>query len=814
MFKNYIVTIFRNLTRNRLSTLINVSGLAVSIACCIVIYVFIRHEQTFDHFHERADRIQRIVFQESKTEGVEYGGYSPFPMAHALRNDFPALETVTQLYVRNYALVRTGEEAGQGKLFEENEMTYADEYFLQTFDFPLLAGKNSGLLASPDEVILTERVAKKFFGNDVAFHSLIGTQITVNKNVFHISAILKDIPRNSNIAFNMLLPFKHFEQVNPDLAKNWQAGFSESYTFVTLPAGLTSKQFDEALIPFKNKYLEPQFAKNTTFHPQPLKEVHSDETYGGTLYATPGILIVAFVIMGAIVLITACINFINLATAQSLKRAKEIGVRKTLGSSKWQLMVRFMGETMVLNLVAAMIAVLLADRFLDAFNNYMAFIVDFNLHITSTVIWFLLGLVFIITVLAGYYPAQLMSSYQPILALKSAIRAKNAGFNNFFSLRKALVVVQFVVTQLLIIGTVVVATQMNYFYNKDTGYRKAGVLTVEMPSNDQQKLARFRNLLMTQPDIRDVTFSSGPPTSASNGFSNVRLPSDAASNNITIERKFVDNHYLETFGIGLIAGRDLMPGDSVRLSREGNSYNVLINKKAAVKLGFASPEAAIGKQILLNDKEQATIVGVTGDFSNASLQQQVTPCLMFYGLDWINFAGIHVDKTKETSLNRFIQQSWESVFPENIFKSGTLDEYIHNKAFYIIEDVMYQGFKIFVVIAIIIGCMGLYGLVAFLAAQRQKEIGVRKVLGSSVRGIIYLFTREFTWLITIAFVIAAPLGYMAMQAWLETFANRIDLHAGFFVTAFALSLLVAGITISFQSVKAAVANPVKSLRSE
>ncbi|RYY18251.1 MAG: FtsX-like permease family protein [Chitinophagaceae bacterium] len=814
MFKNYIVTIFRNLTRNKLSSLINISGLAVSIACCIVIYVFIRHEKTFDHFHKRADQIHRIVFEETNAEGTAHGGFSPFPMARALRADFPALETVTQLYVRNYALVRTAEEAGKGQLFEENEMTYADEYFLGTFDFPVLAGNKTKLLSSPDEVILTERLAKKFFGSNVAYHSLIGNRILVNKQVFRISAILKDIPRNSNIAFNMLLPFKHYEQTNPAAVINWRGGYSESYTFVTLPKGMSSEQFDAALLTFRNKYLEPQYAKTTTYHAQPLKEVHTDELYGGTLYATPGILVVAFIIMGAIVLLTACINFINLATAQSLKRAKEIGVRKTLGSSKWQLMARFMGETLVLNIVAAMIAIALADWFLDAFNNYMSFVVDFNLHISSDVIIFLFLLLILVTFLAGFYPAKIMSSYQPILALKSAIRARNTGFSNLFSLRKALVIVQFVVTQLLIIGTVVVATQMNYFYNKETGYRKEGMLTVEMPSNDIQKLTRFRTLLMTQGDVQNITFSSGPPTSASNGFSSVRLPSGAASDNFTIERKFVDNHYLKTFEIELIAGRDLMQGDSVRLGEEVNRYNVLINKKAALKLGFATPTAAIGKPILLNDKEYATVVGVTADFSNASLQQQAGPCLMFYGLNWISFAGIHVNNANDAAVNRHIKQSWESVYPDNIFKSGTLDEYIRNKAFYIIEDVMYKGFRIFVVIAIIIGCMGLYGLVAFLAAQRQKEIGIRKVLGASVRGIVYLFSREFTWLITIAFIIAAPLGYLSMQAWLQTFANRIELHPGYFIAAFLMSLLVAGVTISFQSVKAAVANPIKSLRSE
>jgi putative ABC transport system permease protein len=524
--------------------------------------------------------------------------------------------------------------------------------------------------------------------------------------------------------------------------------------------------------------------------------------------------VIAFIAMGSIVLLTACINFVNLATAQSIKRSKEIGIRKTLGSRKWQLVARFLGETFVLTAIASVLAVLMADWFLSTFNNYLAFIVDFGLEIDWTVIIFLFLLALFITVAAGLYPAKVMASFKPILALKNGVRSRNTGFSNRFSLRKALVVTQFIVTQLLIIGTVVVATQMNYFYSKDPGYRKEGILTVEIPGNDQQKLERFKTLLNARPKVAAVSFNSGPPTSASNGFSDVRLPQAASGDNQSMERKFVDNDYLKTFEIRLIAGRDLLKSDQIMLNDSAMQYNVLVNKKAVQKLGFQSPDAAIGKQIIVNNREHATIIGVTDDFYNTSFQQEVQPCLLFYGLNWVNMAGIRLSQPADAPLNSFIKSSWESVYPDNIYKVNTLDDYIKHKAFYVLEDIMFQGFKIFVGIAIVIGCMGLYGLIAFLAAQRQKEIGIRKVLGSSVKGIVYLFSKEFTWLIVIAFVIAVPLGYMAMTSWLQTFENRIPLHPGYFLVAFILSLFVAGITISFQSIKAALMNPVKSLRSE
>jgi len=814
MLKNYFVTIIRNLTRNKLGTIINVTGLAVSIACCIAIYVFLKHEQTFDHFHKKADRIHRIVFEDKTSQGTDYGGYTSFPVAKALRNDFPGLETVTQIYVRNSMVVQIESDGGQRKRFEENETTFADEYFFKTFDFPVISGSRSGLLSTPDEVVLTKKIADKFFGNVNDYNTLINKTIIIDKQPYRITAILADMPRNSNVPCNMLLSFRDFERRNPVLVTNWLDNYSESYTFVTLPHDMSAARFDALLVAFKNKYLPADHAARIKFHPQPLAEVHTDEQYEGTLYATPGILIVAFIVMGAIVLLTACINFINLATAQSIKRSKEIGIRKTLGSKRWQLMARFLGETFVITALASVIAVGMADWFLDAFNDYLSFIVNFGLAIDWTVIAFLFILTLLITFVAGFYPAWVMSSFKPILALKSGIRSKNTGFSNRFSLRKALVVLQFIVTQLLIIGTVVVATQMNYFYSKHPGYQKEGVLTVEVPGNDQQKLDRFRTLLSANPNIKAITFSSGPPTSAATSYSDVRLPEDASADNRSMERKFIDNDFLRTFNIKLVTGRDLRKSDMVTIGDSLVKYNVLLNKKATKMLGFQSPEAAVGKQILVNNRDQATVVGVTDDFYNTSLQKSVDPCLLFYGTNWMSMAGIRINQKADPSINSFIQKNWESVYPDNIYKANTVDDYIKHKAFYVLEDIMFQAFKIFVGIAIVIGCMGLYGLVAFLAAQRQKEIGVRKVLGSSVRGIVYLFSKEFTWLIVIAFLIAAPLGYLAMSSWLETFVNRISLHAGYFIVAFILSLVVAGLTISFQSIKAARVNPVKSLRSE
>lgn len=815
MFKNFIITTWRSLIRNKVNAVINIIGLAISIACCISIYVFVMHERSFDNFHLKGDRIYRIVMDDVQGEKADYNGYVPFALAKALRNDFPQLETVTQVYGNNQVVVAIPGENNSRKLFEENQATYADEYFLKTFDFEKIAGDDQ-LLQKPDEVVLTKKLADKYYGTQSpnGYAALIGKSIIIDKNSYRISAILKDIPRNSNLACHMLLPYKVFERNNPYLVGNWKDLWSEAYTFVTLPSSYSKAQFDASLVSFKNKYLTPEDARHHTYHPQALATVHSDGKYGGTYYTSPGILMLAFVIMGVIILLTSCINFINLAIVQSLKRAKEIGIRKTLGSSKAAIIFRFMCETLVLIIIASVIGVFIAKYCLQAFNNYLLFIVELDLHIDSTVIIFLIVLAFIITFLAGFYPAKVMSSFRPIQVLKHSIKAKHTGFSNKFSLRKFLVITQFTVSQVLIIGTLVVATQMSYFQKRDLGYEKESIYMVEIPENNQLKFQQMRNTLMQDPQIKDISFNSGPPTSASNGFTSMRKREDPVKANFSVERKYVDDHYLSTFNIKLLAGRELLASDKVQLRDTTPNYNILLNRKATLALGYKTPGDAIGQQVAVQDKEFATIVGVTDDFFNVSLQKSIEPCILFYGTNWAGMECVRLAKNPSEKTYAAIENTWKATFPDQVYKGMTLNYYIDHKAFYIIEDIMYQGFKVFVVLALLIGCMGLYGLVAFLALQRQKEIGIRKVLGASVSGIVYLFSKEFATLVIISFLIAAPLGYFAMHSWLQTFANRIDLTAWYFIIAFIISLAIAAITVGSQALKAAIANPVKSLRSE
>ena len=814
MFKNYLLTTLRNFRRHKMNTFINAIGLALSMACCIAVYVFVEDEYTFDSYHRQADHIYRVVGQYEGNEGISYSGSVTYPLSEALRNDFPELPLVTQVVAFDEAILRTSEEASPIKTNTQygKGLTYADEYFLRMFDHPLLAGNPKGLLTRPDEVVLTQEIADRLYGSDYQdrYGELLGKTLIVNQESYQISGIVRDVPQNSNIVFDVLLPTQAYERDRPWLEDAWGSVNSSWFTFVLLSEATTPTGIEEQLVAFKDKYLDEEEAVKQSYHLQALLDVHTNEDYEGTIYATPALLIGAFLAMGIIVLITACINFINLATAQSVQRAKEIGIRKTLGGGRSQLMIQFLSETLLITLLAAGVALLLADWALNAFNQYMSVVIHTELAIDVTVVYFLLALCLVVTLLAGYYPARVLSGYRPVDALKQSMSQPKSGFAGRFSLRKTLVVAQFVISQLLIIGTIIIAMQMRYLRNQDLGFRQDDMAVVFIPENDEQKLAAFRNQIINQAAVAQVSFSSGPPISSSQSWTGAYNPLQGEDEKYSIERKSADPQYLETFGIELLAGRNLREEDKVIDSLPG--YNALINERAVEIFGYGTPEEAVG-QTMMHGSKEATIVGVVRDFNNTSLQEEIHPSSFYYN-DWIGIAAIQLTEQQSIHQLSFVQDAWEQTYPDYFYEAMTLDEYFENGALYLLEDLMYQAFRIFAFLAIVIGCLGLYGLVSYLSLQRQKEIGVRKVLGASASQIVYLFSKEFTLLVLLAFVIAAPLGYFAMQAWLETFVYRIDLSVVYFALALLASVGIAWITVGYKSVRAALSNPVDALRSE
>nr|WKN38898.1 ABC transporter permease [Tunicatimonas sp. TK19036] len=815
MLKNYLITTLRNFRRNTVNTVINVSGLTLSLACCIVIYAFVKHEYSFDHWHEKADRTFRVVSEYQSNGGTDYNGYVSYPVAEALRQEFADMETATRVIMGQDEVVKIQEGSSAPKLFQEEDAVYTDEFFLKTFDYQLLAAQSDNLLSTPEEVVLTRELADKFYGNSFRgkYEELLGKTLMISQRPYQITGVLEDPPRNTSVTFHMLLPLKDYEKRNEWL-QNWDNTSSDWSTFVTLPEGQSPAQFEERLAIIPEKYFKGEDASRHTYLLQPLPEVHTDEQYGGTNYPAPAILIVAFVTMGIIVLLTACINFINLATAQSVKRAKEIGIRKALGSLKWQLMLQFMSETFLLSLIASVLAYAIAREFVQVFNQYLSVVIDYGLTLDMSVLYFLVGLILVVTCMAGYYPARVLSGFRPVEALKQSINAKQAGFAGKFSLRKTLVVTQFVISQLLIIGTIIVASQMRYVRERDLGFATDDVAVLFVPGGDVQGRETFRNKLTAQAAISEVSFNTGPPMSSGNNWTDIYNPAQGEESRFGINQKRVDPQYLSTFEIELLAGRNLREEDEVLAEDSTNEYNVLINEKAMRQLGFASPAEALDQMMYTYGQRKAKVVGVIEDFINAPLQEEIYPCMLHSRGTYVWMASIKLTTPQPVHELTFMKEAWQEIFPDHFYNAMTLDEYFRYGAFYVIEDLMYQGFRLFAFIAIAIGCMGLYGLISYLALQRRKEIGVRKTLGASIQQILYLFSKEFTWLVLLAFIIAAPVGYFAMQAWLETFVDKIPITPIYFALAFLVSILITLVTVGYKSLHAALANPVESLRNE
>ncbi|MEM9832315.1 MAG: ABC transporter permease [Bacteroidota bacterium] len=815
MLRNYLTIALRTLTRNRVTTTINLVGLAVGMACCLVVYVMVKHEYTYDKFHTNVDRIYRVVTQTQEPSGIDYDGAVCFPMAEALRENFSVVENATQVYARNYGVIKRQTTEGEEKRYQAYHLVYADAHFLKTFSYPLLAGHRPSLLQTPNEVVLTRVLADRVFGADYQnrYEELIGQTLEINQRSYTVSGILEDVPDNTNVYFHLLLPMEVFMAENPRWTSNWASVPGGGNAFLTLPEGYDPTQLEVALNKIKSNYLNDDLTQRRTYYLQALTDIHTEAQYNGTFFATPKPLLLALISMGLIVLVAGGINFINLSTAQAIRRAKEIGIRKTLGSRKRQLIFQFLGETALLCAFAALIAVGLADWFLDAANQYMAPLsryVSMTFTMDTTIIYFLIGLVAIITVVAGYYPARVLSSYQPVQALKQSIRA-HVGFKSKFSLRKALVVVQFTIAQFLLLGTIVVATQMDFFREQDMGFVKDGVVVVDLPKRDHVLREQLRQELMQFASIEQVTICSSAPSSRRNNYNEVYATAFGDAEKYQMDEKCIDPNYVPTFGLKVIAGRNLREGDYTPDSVYQRS--ILLNETAVKTFGFANPEEALGQRVKFGENHpvEMEVVGVLRDFVNKTLKDEINPSYMYYG-DRMGEANVKISGQNISETLQSIQTAWEATYSDAFFHYEFLDDYIG--MLYTLDDTLYRFFRIMAGLALIIGCLGLYGLVSFLALHRQKEIGIRKTLGATVQQILYRFVREFTTLVVLAFGVAAPLGYLAMRAWLNTFAYRIDLHFGYFIVTFLAAIGIAWLTVGFQSVRAAVANPVDSLRNE
>jgi putative ABC transport system permease protein len=551
---------------------------------------------------------------------------------------------------------------------------------------------------------------------------------------------------------------------------------------------------------FIEKNWGKDIAKDATLPLQPLTDIHFDQRYinniitptsRGSYWALAGVAV--------FIIITACINFINLATAKSIRRAKEVGVRKVLGAARSQLILQLLAETTVSVMLALLLALVTTALFLPYAAQWLDLKINLRQLYDPSVLLLVAGLTLAIILLAGLYPAFVQSAFTPI----SAIKESKGVFSNRLVLRKSLVVVQFAISQMLIVGTLVVAYQMDYFQNQDLGFNKEAVLSFSIP--DKTKADVLKQQLTSNPGVKAVSFSSGAPVYNSN-FTSFTSPENGIIKDDVTEVKSVDEQYMEMFQLTLLAGSKV-----TRRNAKDTVPGVVVNETLVNKLGIMEPQEAIGKQIVLGGNK-ATIMGVVADFQSESKHKKRRPCVLLYNPGAFFRASVKIQPRGMRQTIATIEKSWSALFRNNLFQYEFIDDHI--ASLYRQEQKEYTAFKLFSCIAIMIGCLGLYGLVAFAAAQRTKEVGIRKVLGASLQHIVILFSKEFVLLIVVAFVVAAPLAYLSMHSWLENFAYHVDIGGGIFVTAIVTSFFIAACTIAYQAIKAAVTNPVNSLRSE
>ena len=803
MFKNYLVIAFRKLLRNKSFSAINISGLTVGIAACLLIFLVIEFETSFDTFHKKHDRIYRVVTEYDTPDGEVYSAGAPTPVTETMRTDFPELENAGIIIGGQSGLVHIADPAGKAteKKFDEGERVFfADAQFFQIFDFKWLAGDPKTALNEPNTGLLAKETAQRYFGD---WRTAVGKTIKQNnRRLIKITGVLEDVPVNSDFPLKVVMSYATLKNEPSDYLTNWENTNGSTQSYVVLPPHLSPATINAALPTFVKKYKPAAYA-NQGLRLQPLSDVHFDRRFGnfnGRHFSHE--LITALMLVGIFLLVIASVNFINLATAQAVNRSKEVGVRKVLGSSRKQLATQFIGETALITFCALLLALGIAAIALPFLSKLLAVQISFALN--GTMLLFLFGVFVLVTLISGFYPALVLSGFNPINALKSKVAPRLAGG---ISLRRALVVLQFCIAQILIIGMLVVVTQMAFFKNTDLGFDKDAIVAINVPydSVSKTKYEYLRNQLLAQPGIKSVSYSFATPADNGSWSADFKFDHSTKTTDWEATLKWADTNYFKLFDLQFVAGRPYFNSDTVR--------EFVVNETLAKKLGFSKPQDIIGKELNFWDgKKVAPVVGVIKDFHAASLRDPIPPMVMGALKDVYHTLSVKIQPQRVTETLSFIEKAWTQAFPESVYAHEFLDERIAD--FYKQETQLSLLYKIFAGIAVFISCLGLYGLVSFMAVQRNKEVGVRKVLGASVQSIVYLFSKEFTILIAIAFLIAAPIAYYLMHQWLANFTFRIPLSWTLFAAAGLSSVVIAWLAVGYKAVKAAVANPVKSLRTE
>ena len=814
MLKNYFTTAFRSLIRNRNYTTINIAGLAVGIAVCMMIFIIIQFQTSFDNFHPKKDHIYRVLteYHRADVANTAYGKDVPFPLPAGLKAAFPQIEQVAPVFAsHNDQLLIPDDNGTSLKTFKEDKgVFFTTPSFFTMFDFPLLAGSYTSL-EDPNNVLLTKEIAEKYFGD---WRTAIGKTINLEAGGFifehgterlKVSGILATIPTNTDFQLKLVVAFgTGFTESLMAKSTDWDGITSDFGCYISLPPNLSLDDFNQQLRAYSRKVVPP-VNKNSHII-QPLSAVHYDTQAGN--YSNKTIsheLLNVLWLIAAFILLIACVNFINLSTAQAVNRAKEVGVRKVLGSNKSQLQIQFITETFLIVISAVMLAAVITSLALPFVNRLLDLSLTLNTLNNPAIILFLLAVTIVVTALAGFYPSIVLSRFNAVNALKSKLTATSA---KGLSLRRGLVVFQFIIAQVLIIGTLIIVQQTNYFINRPLGFDKDAIVNVpfRVDSLRISRLDYLKEKLSSVNGVQAVSFSSNTPVEDVNDlWSTFRFNHAIKETDFKAITKFADYDYVSAYKLPLIAGRNLQPSYYTR--------EFLVNESLMKSLGIKNPEDILNKEISIwNGLIKCPVVGVLKDFNDRSFRNDLAPLLITTNVTMYDQAAIKLETTNISFTLQSVKKIWEETFPNFVYEYRFLDDKI--ESFYKQESQLSGLYKIFAVIAIFLSCLGLYGLVSFMAVQRIKEVGVRKVLGASVGSVIYLFSKEFIILVAIGFIIASPIAWYFMDKWLQDYVYRISISWWVFLVGGISAVIIALITVSSQAIKAALANPVKSLRTE
>ncbi|KAA0993175.1 ABC transporter permease [Dyadobacter aurulentus] len=810
MLQNYFKIAWRNLQRNRAFSAINIAGLAIGLASCMLISLYVIDELSYDRFNEKADQIVRVVFKGTMQGGKFNEAHVMPPTAAALKADYPEVLESTRLRHGGSPVILMNE-----KLFTDNRLALVDNNFFQVFTLPFLSGNSKTALSDPNAIVISETMARKFFGNTDPVGKLLTFKGFQDKP--KIAGVFKDIPRNSHFQFDIFASL-----ANSGEAKSTSWMQSEFFTYLVLPKDYDYKKLEAKLPGTVEKYMGPQvegafgmsfkeFRKKGNLlglYLQPLTDIHLHSDFQYDLGDNGDIRYVyIFGAVATIMLLIACINFMNLSTASSSKRAKEIGVRKVMGSARRELVWQFLTESVLITFLAMVLAILIGVIALPLFNSLSdkELKIDFETIPAIAAYFVLFGL--FVGFFAGSYPAFFLSSFRPIAVLKGNISGSLSPGSKGISMRSGLVVFQFAISIVLIIGTMVVYNQLEFIQNKKLGYDKDQVLVLPDAWALGKNQEAFKNELISDSRIAKVSASGYLPAGPSYNNNYSIFPESRSTELVKTLRYDVDYDYISTLGMKLVEGRNFSKSFGT------DSSAIIINQTTAKMLGWERNALNHTISSNSNDGKRSTyvIIGVVEDFHFKSFHEQISPLVMILGKG----SGTMIAKVKTKDIAGLIsslEKKWNAFKPDLPFTYSFLDDRFDET--YKAEQKTAKILGLFAALTIFVACLGLFGLATFTAEQRTKEIGVRKVLGASVPGIVVLLSRDFMKLVGIAMLIAAPMAWWLMNKWLQDFAYKIDVAWWMFVAAGMLSLMVALVTVSFQSVKAALMNPVKSLKSE